>query len=72
MATLSNIIREVCLIVQTFADGLDEPPETFTVFLESSDPFVVLGRLNATGTIIDVAGKSVVINSTKCCPCSLV
>ncbi len=55
MAMLSNTAREVCLIVPTFADGLVEFPEMFTVFLDSSDPSVVIGRSNSTGTII---GKS--------------
>ncbi len=51
VATLTNTMREVCLIVQTIADVLDEPPETFTVSLGSSDPSVTIGRSNSTGTI---------------------
>ncbi len=54
MATLTNSIREVCLTVQTFADDIAEPTETFTVFLNILSPdSVVIGRSNSTGTIFD-------------------
>ncbi len=54
MATLTNSIRQVCLTVQTIADDLDEPTETFTVFLNILSPdSVVIGRSNSTGIILD-------------------
>ncbi len=54
MATLTNMMRQVCLTVQTIADGVAEPTETFTVFLNSPSPdSVVIGRSNSTGTILD-------------------
>ncbi len=68
MATLTNSTREVCLIVPTIADGVAEPAETFTVFLNSPDSFVVIDRSNSTGTIRDAASKSdflVRINTTR-------
>ncbi len=58
MATLTNSTREVCLIVPTIADGVAEPTEAFTVFLDSSDSSVLIGRSNSTGTIRDAASKS--------------
>ncbi len=67
-ATLTNSTREACLIVPTIADGVAEPDETFTVFLNSPDSFVVIGRSNSTGTILDAASKSdclVRINTTR-------
>ncbi len=74
MATLTNTTREVCLIVPTIADDLAEPAETFTVvmniitvFIDSPDSCVVIGRSNSTGTIRDAASKSdcqVKINAT--------
>ncbi len=56
-ATLNSFSREVCMIVQTIDDNLEEPPEMFTVFLNSSDPFVAIGRSSTTGTI-ENDGKS--------------
>ena len=53
MLTITDADREVCLVVATLDDDIREDPETFSVFLISTDPTVEVVRSNSTGVILD-------------------